>query len=433
MRRWVAVRAPLRARGRRSRTTPRRAGHALAARTRSVDDAAVLSRLRWWWPAVLVAAVVVPAPAGAAGSGTADELERGLSGLVAQLTSPSVSGAAARARAHATKRELIVAAFSDQVGGVPAAKVIADFDCISLNLQQARNTDRKSLVRARLADARACRADLAKAAAAGKAAGLAGDLVTVNSTLKAIAARATADRAYGSKATALRKLQSGIVARRFSGQTLHGVAFADVYDDIECVDVKLEAGRAGGAASCAKRLLRRARALAPAKEPLTFGSDLSGTPVALPATFAPDDTEFWTPALTVPADGTITAFRLKTGDSPADLPLRFSVVRPSAGATVTVVTTTNPVYDLSAHDAGIHTYPTSGLSFACCKVRKGDIVTVDNSGTTTRNAYVWFATRHDITTSSHTSGGDSQNAGAVWKPVSHPGYETLLQVVLQPD
>jgi hypothetical protein len=116
-----------------------------------------------------------------------------------------------------------------------------------------------------------------------------------------------------------------------------------------------------------------------------------------------------------------------------DLPLRFSVVRPGAGGTVTVVTTTNPVYPLSAHDAGIHTYPTSSLSFACCKVEKGDIVTVDNSGTTTPGAYVWFAAAPGATTFSHTSGGDSQNAGAVWTPITHHGYETLLQVTLTPD
>jgi hypothetical protein len=88
--------------------------------------------------------------------------------------------------------------------------------------------------------------------------------------------------------SALRKTQSSIVARRFSGETLHGVPFNQVYYDIECIDVKVEA-------------------------------------VTLPDRFAPDDTKFWTSALTVHAAGMITAFRLKTGDSPADLPLRFSV------------------------------------------------------------------------------------------------------------
>ena len=81
----------------------------------------------------------------------------------------------------------------------------------------------------------------------------------------------------------------------------------------------------------------------------------------------------------------------------------------------------------------MHTYPTSGLSFVCCKVQAGDIITVDNSGTTTPNAYVWFAARSDMTTFSHTSNGDSQNAGVVWAPITHAGYEVLLQVVLQPE
>jgi hypothetical protein len=382
---------------------------------------------------VVAAPFAAVGPAHAAGSGTADELEAALGGLVAQLDGSAALTPSARSLVHARKAELVVAAFSDQVGGVSAAKVIGDLDCISRSVQQARGASAKRGVRQRLAEARACRADLSALAAAGKAAGLAGDLRLIASRLKAITTAATKGKAYGSKATALRKLQSSVVAKRFAGQTLHGVAFADAYDDIECVDVKVEAARRNGAASCAKRLLRRAKALAPAKAPLTFGSDLTGTPVALPTTFAAADTEFWTAALTVPVDGTITTFRLRTGDSPVDLPLRFSVVRPSAGGTVTVVTTTNPVYPLRAHDAGVHTYSTSGLSFACCKVKKGDIVTVDNSGTTTPRAYVWFAERRDMTTFSHSAGGDSQNAGVVWTPIAHPGYETLVQVVEQPD
>jgi hypothetical protein len=390
-------------------------------------------RLRWCLPTVLIALAVGPASAPAAGSGTAEEMEAGLAGLVSQLSGSSVaSSAAARARVHAAKAQVVVGAFGDQVRGVSAAKAIGDLDCISLNVQKARDATKK-IARARVADASRCRAELAALAAAGGADGLAGDLVAIKSRLKAIAERAAAGRVFGAKATALRKLQSQVVARRFAGETLHGIAFSDVYDDVECIDVKLEAGRASGAASCAKRLLRRAKALAPAKEPITFGSDLSGTPVTLPARFAPEDTEFWTSQLTVPADGTVTSFRLRTGDSPVDLPLRFSVVRPSAGGTVTVVTTTNPVYPLEAHDAGVHHYSTSSLSFACCAVKKGDVVTVDNSGTTTPDAYVWFARQPGLTTFSHTSGGDSQNAGVVWKPIEHPGYETLLQVVMQPD
>ncbi len=376
---------------------------------------------------VVMLAAVAP-PAGAAGSGTSDALKADLTSLVGQL-----SGGGSPAQVHAAKAKLIAAAYDDQVGGVSAARTIGDLDCISLNVQKARGTSKRSAVRARFAAARGCQGDLTKLARAGGAKGLASDLAGVGATLKAIGAKAVAGKAFGAKATALRKTQSSIVARRFAGDTLHGVPFNQVYDDLECIDVKVEAGRASGAASCAKRLLRRSKSLAPAKDPVTFGSDLTGTAVTLPDRFAPDDTEFWTSALTVPAAGTITAFRLKTGDSPVDLPLRFSVVRPQGDGTVVVVTTTNPVYPLAAHDAGVHTYPTSGLSFACCKVKAGDIVTVDNSGTTTPGAYVWFAARSDMTTLSHTSNGDSQNAGVVWSPITHAGYEVLLQVVLQPQ
>ncbi|HEV7496166.1 hypothetical protein [Baekduia sp.] len=377
---------------------------------------------------VVMLAAAAP-PAGAAGSGTSDALKADLTSLVGQLS----GGGSSAPQVHMAKAKLIVAAYDDQVGGVSAARVIGDLDCISLNVQKARGTSKRSTVRARFAGARGCSSDLAKRASAGGANGLASDLASVGATLKAMGAKAVAGKAFGAKATALRKTQSSIVARRFVSDTLHGVPFNQVYDDLECIDVKVEAGRASGAASCAKRLLRRSTSLAPAKDPVTFGSDLTGAAVTLPDRFAPDDTEFWTSALTVPAAGTITAFRLKTGDSPVDLPLRFSVVRPQGDGTVVVVTTTNPVYPLAAHDAGVHTYPTSGLSFACCKVKAGDIVTVDNSGTTTPGAYVWFAARSDMTTLSHTSNGDSQNAGVVWSPITHAGYEVLLQVVLQPE
>jgi hypothetical protein len=376
----------------------------------------------------LLGAAAAP-PASAAGSGTADALKADLTSLIGQLSGSSPS----RAQVHAAKAKLIAAAYDDTVSNVSAARVISGLDCISRNVQQARGTSKRSTVRARFADASRCRAALATLATTGGVKGLAVDLAGVGATLKAIGAKALAGKAFGAKATALRKTQSSIVARRFSGETLHGVPFSQVYDDIECIDVKIEAGRASGAASCAKRLLRRSKSLAPAKPPVTFGSDLAGTAVTLPDRFAPEDTEFWTSALTVPVAGMVIEFRLKTGDSPIDLPLRFSVVRPRGDGTVVVITTTNPVYPLKAHDAGVHTYPTSGLSFACCKVQAGDIITVDNSGTTTPSAYVWFAARSGMTTFSHTSNGDSQNAGVVWSPITHPGYEVLLQVVLQPE
>lgn len=385
--------------------------------------------------AALAAAVTLlacPSPVLAAGSGTADQFSTRLSGLSSKLAGSSLS-ATQRADVHKTKAALISGSLDDQVLGMSAAKVIGGLDCVSVNLQMAREASSAKGVSARLKAAARCRDDVAAVAAAANVKGLGSDLRTVKSKLAAITTKARAGRAFGGKATALRALQSSIVAKRFAGQTLHNLPFAQVYDDLECIDVKVEAGRTSGAASCAKRLLRRADAVAPAKAPVTFGSDLTGTAVALPARFAPEDTEFWTDALTVPVDGTITTFRLKTGDSPVDLPLRFSVVRPNGDGSVTVVTTTNPVYPLKAHDAAVHSYPTSGLSFPCCKVKKGDIVSVDNSGTQTPGAYVWFAEKAGSTTFSHTSGGDSQNAGFVWRPITHPGYETLVQVVVQPN
>ena len=246
-------------------------------------------------------------------------------------------------------------------------------------------------------------------------------------------ARARAGRAFGARSTELRRLLTRVATRRFAGATLHGVSYAATYADLECVDVKVEAGRIAGAAACARRLLRTARANAPASQRITFGSDLSGTPTVLPLSFAAADTEFWTAELTAPADGRITAFRLKVGDSPAPLPLRFSVVRPQPDGTVVVVTTTTPPFPLEAHAPGIKTYSPSALTFPNIIVRKGDIVTVDNSGTTVRNAYVWFAERAGSTTFHHTAGGDSQNAGQVWRGTPQPGYDVLLQVELQPS
>lgn len=382
----------------------------------------------------LVAAslVLVPGSASAAGSGTADAFADGISGLVSDLDASSLSSSQ-RAQLHKRKAKLLADALDDEVRGIPAADVIGDLDCISVDVQKARATKRRSTASSRLRAAERCRSRLATRAKSAKADGLSGDLRAVKSRLRAIAARAKAGRVFGSKATALRKLQSRIVAKRFSGETLHGVPMGQVYDDVECIDVKTEARRVGGARSCAKRLLRRAKALAPPKDPVTFGSDLTGTPVTLPAQFAFDDTEFWTDAMTVPVDGTITTFRVRTGDSPVDLPLRFSIVRPNGDGSVTVITTTNPVYPLPAHEARVHSYATNVLSFPCCKARKGDIVTIDNSGTGTPGAYVWFAAKDGSTTYSHTSGGDSQNAGVVWRPITHPGFETLVQAVIQPD
>jgi hypothetical protein len=363
--------------------------------------------------AVLSILLAVPAAAPAAGTGTADSFSDNVGALVTAL-----SGTTGRGAVH-VGTSLI---FTNNVGG-DEGRVAAGLDCVSIQVQGARNS--KTFARSRVAAAQKCLSGLPRSAPSTKA---------IKKSLQTIAARAKAGRVFGARATALRAQQSAYMAAHYKSINIFGVDLPEIYDDLECADVKIETNHQSGALSCVKRLARVSRQVAPLKPPITFGSDLSGTPQALPnATFAPDDTEFWDAALTVPADGMITTFRLKTGDSPTDLPLRFSVVRPNGDGTVTVVTTTNPVYPLAAHDATVHTYPTASLSFACCKVRKGDIVTVDNSGTTTQNAYVWFAPQPGTVTYSHTSNGLSQNAGVVWTPITHDGYETLVQVVLQPN
>lgn len=357
-------------------------------------------------------AAVGAAPAAHA-AGTADSFQADVGALVTAL-----SGSTGRGAVHVGTALI----FQNDVGGDPGATA-AGLDCVSIKVQSARNS--KTFAASRVRAAQACLARLPRSAPSTKA---------IKKSLGVIAARAKARRVFGARATALRAQQSAYMAKNYKNVNVFGVDLPEVYDDLECADVKIETNHQSGALSCVKRLARLARQQAPAKPPVTFGSDLTGTPQALPnTTFAPDDTEFWDAALTVPADGMITTFRLKTGDSPVDLPLRFSVVRPNGDGTVTVVTTTNPVYPLNAHDAGVHEYPTSSLSFACCKVRKGDIVTVDNSGTTTQNAYVWFAPQAGTVTYSHTSNGLSQNAGVVWAPITHDGFETLVQVVMQPS
>jgi hypothetical protein len=108
-------------------------------------------------------------------------------------------------------------------------------------------------------------------------------------------------------------------------------------------------------------------------------------------------------------------------------------VRPQPRGQVQIVTTTNRPYTLPGGAPGTYTFDTSVLSFKCCAVQAGDIVTVDNRGTTTPDPYVWFAANPALTTFSHTSGGDSQNAGVLWTGTPHPGFEALLQVVEQPS
>src|SRR3954452_11445095 len=167
----------------------------------------------------------------------------------------------------------------------------------------------------------------------------------------------------------------------------------------------------------------------PAAQAVKWGSDLTGNPVPIRGTWR-EDSEFWTKGVKEPRAGTITQFKLKVGDTPVTIPIRFSVVRSVGGGKVKVITTTNPPYTLNAHESGIHTFKTSALSFRCCKVKKGDIVAVDNRGANTvTDPFWWFAKKSAFTTFSHQVRGVSQDFGQIWTHKSHSGYEVLLQIV----
>jgi hypothetical protein len=172
-------------------------------------------------------------------------------------------------------------------------------------------------------------------------------------------------------------------------------------------------------------------ACAPAAQAVTWGSNLKGTPVPIRGTWR-EDSEFWTKGVHAPRAGRITKLRLKVGDAPTTIPIRFSVVRPVGGGKVKVITTTNPAFTLKAHDAGIHSFRTSALSFRCCSVKKGDIVAVDNRGANTvKDPFWWFAMNPAFTTFSHMVRGVSQDFGQIWTHKAHPGFEVLLQIVEQ--
>lgn len=391
--------------------------------------------------ALLGALCALALATGSAPGADATSLADGLTALDAQLAGKASLTASQRASVHRDKAQLIAASFTQPVAGVTYADVLTALDCVDTDVQRARGTARTAALRL-VGQAKGCqRALAAKLSAGGQASpGALADVATIGARIDAIGGAVRAAKVYGAKATALRRFAAHVVATRFAGTPVGGLRFAEDFNDLECIDVKVEAHRVSGASACARRLARLLRGgtggtggtTTTPKAPITWGSDLAGDPVAIRGTYQ-DDTEFWTQGVTVPVPGLVTQFRLKIGSDPEDLPLRFSVVRPQPDGTVKVVTTTNPPYTLPGGKPGTYTFDTSALSFACCKVQAGDIVTADNRGTGTPDPYVWFAARSGFTTFSHTSGGLSQNPGMVWTGTPHDGYELLLQVVEQPS
>jgi hypothetical protein len=379
---------------------------------------------------LLVALLAFPATAPAS-TPRSNALGAALARLDVKLVGKKTLSAAQRRDVHAAKATLIATYYDESAGDVSYADVLTGLDCVSTDIQKARAASRAK-GRSLAAAAKRCLARLsAQLSSSGSPAR---DVAKLGRDLAVIATAIGKGKAFGTKSTALRKASLALVKRHF-GDAQDGVDFPEAYADLECVDVKIEAGRISGASACIHRLARLVDTSAPPTPPATFGSDLTGDPVVIAGTY-PEDTEFWTDGVTVPADGVITEFRLKTGADPIDLPVRFSIVSPQPDGQVKVLTTTDPPYPLPANSPGVHSFKTSALGFTCCNVTKGDIVTVDNSGAgQTADPYVWFARKAGFTTFSHTCSpcGRSQDPGMVWTGMPHEGFELLLQIVEQPD
>ncbi len=346
----------------------------------------------------------------------------------------SLSGAE-RSAVHAAKAELITSAYKGAASGVTHADVLTGLDCVDTDLQRARNVkSSRSRSSSWAKKALACADKLAAALRAGGKAseGLLGDMATLHSRIVSVRSAARRGKSFGTKAKEIRSLAAAIASRRIDGSPF-GVSFSETFTELECIDVKVESGRTSGASFCARRLQRLVKAAAPPKPVVVWGSDLTGDPVSIDGTWR-EDSEFWGKDVSAPVAGTVTELRLKVGSNPTSLPIRFSVVRPRSDGSVTVITTTDPPFILPAQSPRTYTFKTSDVNFKCCKVAKGDIVSVDNSGANTvTDPFHWFAQKPGFTTFSHMVRGVSQGAGQVWTPTAHPGYELLLQITEQPD
>lgn len=193
-------------------------------------------------------------------------LVKGLEALDGQLRG-SLS-ASERASVHRAKALLVARHFDVPVRDTDYATVFTALDCVSTNIQRARNASRGK-ARSPAAKAKGCLAGLAEELADGDRApaALRRDLSKLSKAMGAITTATRKGKAFGAKATALRRRSVRFVARHFDGRPVAGVRFSDVFEALECVDVKVESGAVRGrarvrasCASCCAGTCRRARA-----------------------------------------------------------------------------------------------------------------------------------------------------------------------------
>lgn len=197
----------------------------------------------------------------------------------------------------------------------------------------------------------------------------------------------------------------------------------------------------------------RPHSTAPAQpaEPDVWGSDLLAQAIAPLGDFAAD-VEYWfgqlanaliaktaestnyTPSVTAPVAGTVTQITVKgyaiKGDEPGpggSEPIRFSVDRPLPDGELEVITTTNPPFTLPGVE-GTYTFDMSQVSFPCCKIEQGDVVSLDARG----GELAVFGSVPGSTTDTFSATGNTQEQAAKWTAMPHPGTELLMQITEQP-
>jgi hypothetical protein len=182
------------------------------------------------------------------------DLMAALTELDGKVHGKSSLSPAERQAVHDDKALLIGNAYTDQkVGGVPAADVLGSLDCVDLDLQLARNAQGKAKQASWALRALGCEKQLA-----GEVSGAAvKDLEGMGAAIKDIVSQIRRGKSYGLRSTAVRRLSAHVVDHDLGGHSLvYGVAFSEHFRDLECVDVKVEAGRVSGASACIHRLRR---------------------------------------------------------------------------------------------------------------------------------------------------------------------------------
>lgn len=210
------------------------------------------------------AALAVPVSPASAEYTASDEIAA-LTQLDGLVNGKSHLSPAQRQDVHDQTEALIMAGgYTALVQGVSYADVLSNLACVGAALQHARNAARsnKPLELKWANIALGCQRTLADAMKAGGQASprAASDISSIGAQIKVILGRIRARHVFGAKSTDLRRFIAEVVIRRdFTGPPVFGEPFSAHFYALECVEVKVEAGRFSGASACIHRLRRLLR------------------------------------------------------------------------------------------------------------------------------------------------------------------------------